>query len=116
MSFTLRAPYTKTEKFLLALNVVVFVIGTIGNGWIIKRFYANRDEPGSRFVLALATVDLITSVWIPLMAIGVIMYDIYNHPLWPFGKVGCYMMQPFFYSLFVISVWLLLAICLERVR
>ena len=116
MSPSLRGPYTPTEQFLLFLNVLVFLIGTIGNGLLIRTFYVNRDEPGSRFVLILAIVDLITSVWIPVMAIGQIMHKVSHHTLWPFGKVGCYILKPFYFSLFIMSVWLLLAICLERVR
>ena len=116
MSPSYRDPFTRTEIFLLAMYVFVFLAGTVGNGMVIKVFYGNRDQPGSRYVLVLATVDLITSIWIPTTIIGVIVNKVFSaFTSWPFGKVICYL-RPFEFSLGFASAWLLVAICLERIR
>ena len=116
MSPSLREPFTRTEIFVLFMYVFVFLIGTVGNGMVIRIFYVNGDQLGSRYVLVLAFVDLITSIWIPANMVGIIVNKISdsNSP-WPFGKVICYL-RPFHFSLFAASAWLLVAICLERVR
>ena len=116
MSPLYRGPFTSFQYFLLSLYAFVILVGTVGNGMVIKTFYENRDQPGSRYVLVLAFVDFITSIWIPVMMIGLIVVQIsdYIH-LWPFGKVLCYL-RPFGFSFFVVSSWLLVAICLERMR
>ena len=116
MSPSFRGPFTKVEMSLVSLNTFVFLVGIIGNAMVIKTFYAKRDQPGSRYVLVLAIVDLITSFWIPVIVVGVIINNISeNFASWPFGKFVCYL-QPTQFSLFATSAWLLVAICLERVR
>ena len=115
MSPSLRGPFTHTEIFLLLIYVVVFLIGTVGNGLVIKAFYGNQEQPGSRFVLALAFIDFITSMGIPIQVIGNIVNKISDSVYsWPFGKVMCYLSP--FWTLSMASAWLLLAICLERIR
>ena len=116
MSPSYRGPFTQTEIVLLFMYVFVLLVGTVGNGLVIKTFYANRDRPGSRYVLVLAMIDLITSIWIPLVNIGKIVTTIsHNFSSWPFGKIACYL-RLFEFSLPAASAWLLIAICLERVR
>ena len=116
MSPVYRAPFTQAEVLLLFMYVLVFLIGTVGNGVVIKIFYDNRDQPGSRCVLMLAIVDCISSIWIPVTMIGQIVSKISDYlDAWPFGKVMCYL-RPFMLSLLAASAWLLVAICLERIR
>ena len=116
MTPSLRGPYTQTDIFLLFMYIAVFLVGTVGNAMVIQTFYANQDQPGSRFVLILAIVDVITCIWTPVIEIGRIVNNISHYAfLWPFGKVACYL-QSFHVSLFFSSAWLLVAICLERMR
>ena len=116
MSLSLRVPFTQKEIFLLFMYVCVSLIGTVGNGMVIRTFHRKQDQPGSRFVLILAVVDCVTSIWIPVTMIGInvnkISDGIYS---WPFGKKMCYL-RPFEFSSFFASAWLLVAICLERSR
>ena len=116
MSVSVKGPITAPEQFLLLLNAFIFLTGTIGNGVLIKKFYSNSVQAGSRFVLVLAVVDFITSIWIPLtMTGGIIINTIPYSTLWPFGKEACYF-NTFQNALFYASSWLLVAICVERMR
>ena len=116
MSPSYRRPFKRTEIFVLSLYAFVILVGTVGNGLVIQKFFVNRDKPGSRFVLVLAMIDMITSIWIPMIFIGEIVNKISERFFsFPFGKVACYL-RLFRLSLFAASAWLLVAISLERIR
>ena len=116
MSVSVKGPFMAPEKFLLFLNAFVLLTGTLGNALLIKKFYANSVQSGSRFVLLLAAVDFVTSIWVPVVGFGSLMINTmpYNN-FWLFGKETCYF-NVFQYLLFVTSSWLLVAICAERMR
>ena len=116
MSPSYRGPFTRTEIFQLSLYAFVILVGTVGNGLVIQKFFVDRDQPGSRFTLALGMLDLITSILIPMLVIGQIVNKTSDKTSsFPFGKVACYL-TPFDLSLFAASAWLLVAISLERIR
>ena len=85
---------------------------------MIKHFATSDglQRPGSRFVIILAGVDFVTSIWIPSYVITDIIYFFPpEDPTWPFGKYSCYFAL-FYPFLFYTTSWLLLAISLERAR
>lgn len=109
-----REPYTNYDISHTVLLSFIAVVGTIGNGLVIKSFLGNRDQPGSRFVIALAVIDFVSSVVFPLINLIQIVYGISNH--WPIGHVMCLSIEPWTTSLLFSSSWLLIAISLERMR
>ena len=115
MSYPLsfRSPFTKEEISHTIIYSFIAVVGTIGNGLVIKSFLLSRDQPGSRFVIALAAVDFVTSILVPIRAFVDIAYG-YNH--WPWGVTACLLIKPWPSAFVSASSWLLIAISLERMR
>ena len=105
-------PHYHTAAWITVYGLI-FITGTIGNGIVIKSFLAKSAQPGCRFVVALALVDLISSIWIPLINIVLALYKSVH---WPLGKICCYILRPFGISFMFASAWLLVAISLERAR
>ena len=108
-----REPYDWEDKTQLTLYAFIFVTGTLGNGLVVKSFLQTPDQPGSRFVIALAVVDCISSVWIPSLSVLDIVYD---HQHWPLGEAACMLLRPWATSLVYASAWLLVTISFERAR
>ena len=106
-----RRAYTASDIAQLILYLFIFVSGTFGNIVVIHSFIRVSEKPGSRFVVALAAIDLITSVLSPSLNISIILYDYF-----PWGKIGCKAMFPLTLSATVSSAWMLVAISLERAR
>ena len=75
---SLRQPYTADDILTLTLYTLIFTSGTIGNAVVIKSFLRAPDQPGSRFVVGLACVDIISSISVPFYNIIGIMYK-YHH-------------------------------------
>ena len=108
-----RSPFTSMEITQLVLYAFVFISGTTGNLLVIKYFLRSPDQPGSRFVISLALIDLIASILVPIRNSIIIIYE-FQH--WPLGQIGCYMLWPWTECTLFASAWLLVAISLERVR
>ena len=66
-NLSLRQPLTSREILTIFLYCLNILIGTIGNGLVVKYFAFGRGKThtGSRFVAILAGVDCLTSIWIP---------------------------------------------------
>ena len=107
-----RRPYNAHDVSQLSLYTFVFVSGTIGNAIVIRSFIGASDQPGSRFVVALATIDFLASVYVPFCNVMTIISD--GH--WFLGEVGCFILRPWLESSFSASAWILVAISLERAR
>ena len=105
--------YSVKQISQLILYTFIFVSGTIGNGLVVRSFLQASQQPGSRFVIALAVFDFIASILVPLNNITIIIYD-YKH--WPFGEVGCMMLKPWMSCPSLVAAWLLVVISLERAR
>ena len=120
MSLALQKPLTSLQVMQLAFYSFVIVTGTIGNGWVIKMIYKDGTNPGSRFIIALALVDMISSIWVPFLWIHWIIYEFQGDQTtlihWPYGKSLCLIMWPWFPSVLFASAWLLFCISLERTR
>ena len=110
-TLSMRRPFTASDISQLILFLVIFLLGTIGNGMVIQSFIRASERPGSRFVIALAAIDAVTSLITPLQSISIFIYDGY-----PLGKVGCIMLAPLQLSNVFASAWLLVVISLERAR
>ena len=109
---SLRRPYNRNDIAYIILYSFIFLSGTIGNGWVIKMFLQVPKQPGSRFVVILASVDFFTSILVPFET----MIKIIHNYHWPFGKIGCWLVFPLFRSTFDASAWLIVAVSLERAR
>ena len=93
--------------------MLIFVAGTIGNGLVIKSFLRAPEQPGSRFIIGLAVIDLVCSVLVPL---NNMIENVYGREHWPLGRVGCLIIKPWMSSTFYASAWMLVAISLQRTR
>ena len=122
ISLAFREPLTTLQIAKLTLYSFVVVTGTFGNGWVIKLMYKNQSNYGSRFIIALAAVDMVSSLWIPFIWMHWILYEFRDDPLhsailhWPYGETLCLVLWPWFPCLLFMSAWLLLFIALERTR
>ena len=80
-------PINGRKIAMLCLYLLTIVIGTIGNGFVVK-YFAFGDasgRPGSRFIVVLAIVDFVTSIWIPSIAIFKELWGTF----WPLGETFC---------------------------
>ena len=117
ISLSLRQPLSILEKVYISLLSLTFPIGTIGN-LLVMWYFALENKvirPGSRFVIVLAFIDFISSIWIPSIHIIEPLYKISGIRHWPFGEVTC-RIRFLSSSMSYITSWLLLAISLERTR
>ena len=96
----------------------VFLSGTLGNAFVMKSFAfgSESERAGSRFVIVLAAVDVLTSIWVPFHKITRVLF--YFSPIyhWPYGKGSCGIIRSLYKSTFYASAWLLVAISLEKAR
>ena len=117
LNLSMRRPYTVTETVQLCIFSLTVLIGTIGNGLVVKYFASEnvQSRPGSRFVIVLGFLDCISSIWIPGSAITNMIYNGIATQYWPFGEVTCRIVL--FYPLLLYATpWLLVAISIERAR
>ena len=102
---------------IIILCCATFLFGVIGNSFVIKQFIApdQFSNSGSRLVVILAVIDILTSVLLPLDMIATYVYNPGKTYYWPFGRFGCYAVV---YAKCVIpaSAWLMVLISLERYR
>ena len=112
-SLSYRGPYLWEDYTQITLYAFICATGTFGNGMIVNSFLQSINKPGSRFVIALAALDLISSIWIPSLSVLDIVYD-RDH--WPLGKAACVILRPWVSSAVYASAWLLVAISMERGR
>ena len=100
---------------ILTLCCLVFVFGTIGNVYVIKLFIKSEQNPGSRLVVALACIDIFSSLILPLNTVVNYVYNPGKTLYWPFGEGVCYVVG---YVDFVVptSAWIMVAISMERYR
>ena len=108
------------QMSLIALLLLVFLFGTIGNILVFYWFGVTprRKLAGSVFVATLAAVDLITSVYLPIDLIHKIVSEAMNpcQPPWLLGRVACYVKATWDPVFLFASSWLLVAISIVRWR
>ena len=120
LTLSVRQPFTRREIIELFIASVILLVGTFGNGLVIKSFASGdaSKHPGSRFVIVLAFVDIISSIWNPTTIVIVDVVYFFSDAdiaVWPLGELACKI--DFFRPLLDYSTaWLLLAISLERAR
>ena len=112
--------FNSFDTFKLTLTALVFLVGTIGNaatGYCFA-FTKRRKQAGSFLVAALALTDLLASAVVPIYfghkIINRVLY--HNRPVWHLGKGMCYISPASKPWLMTASVWLLVAISIERFR
>ena len=118
ISWKIIAPMTHSDIWELGAYSINILLGTIGNALVIKHFASSDglQRPASRFVIILAGVDFLSSIWIPGYIITRKLYFFPpGIPSWPFGEYFCRIAK-FYPFLFYATSWLLLAISLERAR
>ena len=108
-----RRAFTATDISGLILYIFILASGTIGNALVVKSFLQAPDQPGTRLVVGLGIVDLVSSIVVPFNNIIIIIYDVQH---WPLGRVGCLMIKPWLNSPLFASAWLLVVISFERAR
>ena len=105
-SLSERPPFNVRDIVKICLYSLNLLVGTVGNALVIK-YFASGDasgRPGSRFVIVLAGVDFISSIWLPARSIE---KTLYHHPLmsfhiWGSGEITCRVQRFYriiFYSL-----------------
>ena len=117
-TLTARLPFNYKDILQLCIYSVTILIGTFGNLLVVKYFAFGElsSHPGSRFVVVLAVIDFVSSLWIPVFVpIVEILYEAPTSYTWPFGEKACQILM-FYPVLFYASSWLLVAISLERAR
>ena len=117
LSLSARKPFEIREIIEICLYSLTILVGTVGNALVMKHFASANvsGRPGSRFVIVLAGVDFLSSIWIPCFFIVRLMYSDSSFFPSDFGESACRILQlypPLLYS----TSWLLLAISLERAR
>ena len=117
-TLSVREPLTVVEIVELCMYSLCILIGTFGNAFVVQYFAFKdpSDHPGSRYVIVLAVIDFVSSIWIPVFLDMVeILYDNSVSYTWPFGEIAC-RITIFYPLLFYSTSWLLLAISLETAR
>lgn len=109
----LRQTFDATRIIILVLQIVVFLVGTVGNVFvcIVTSRKRNLKIVGNRFILNLAIADL---------GVLLISYPIYISKefslSWPFGEFVCKTLYPFTDMFFGVGIGSITAIALHRYR
>ena len=113
-----RPPFKPLEILEFSIISLEFFIGTIGNALVIRTFVSPDalNRPGSKFIIVLACVDFLSSLWIPFLNIIDRLYDFKHFNHWPFSELSCRVLLAFYPFLFYSNAWLLVAVSLERAR
>ena len=116
-SLSVRPAFTVKDIVGLSFYSLLILLGTVGNVLVVNYFaFGNAsDRPGSRFVVILAVVDFVSSIWVPVQFILRTLYRSLTLRHWPFGKALCHI-GLYYPILFSITPWLLVAISVERAR
>ena len=116
-NLNVRQSFSVNELLQLCLYSTNFLVGAVGNALVIRKFGVedNVGRPGSRFVIILAFLDLVSSILIPGVIIIQILYRFHTFSTWPLGEFTCRIIV--FYPILLHSTsWLLLAVTVERAR
>ena len=67
----IRQPFTVGEIAQICLYALSILIGTFGNTLVMKYFSFGEVSvrAGSRFVVVLAAIDTVSSLWVPILYI-----------------------------------------------
>ena len=112
--------FTFSDVAIISINCLVFFIGTPGNAYVIHKFaFTNKQYyAGSKFIVALALIDLLASLILPCYGIFRRMNEILNnrHPVWHIGRFLCYLLNNLHALFLGTSSWCLVAIACVRFR
>ena len=115
-----QASFPVDNIIAITAYVILIVLGTIGNSFVVKWFLAKRKMTGSKFVIMLALTDLLNSIVSPLDTIHVsVSRGLHPMPFrsrWYLGEFMCSLMSGLPRTLLCASPWLLVAISVERYR
>lgn len=108
-------PLPAEAKYLLYIvNVVVFILGTSGNGFIIYwlGFRQKHLRGGDAFIVALAGTDLFAAITTPIYLVN----QLRNNAMWTFGALACKVAIGMVLVPVMASAWILVVIAVERRR
>ena len=118
-----KSPDLKTKQIVeLTLMIFIIISGTVGNICVIRMFgfTKRRHRAGSALVVALAINDFLSSILIPVDALGwIILAMLYlrdEFQPYPFGRGMCYVLTSVIPLFMMASSWLMAAISMERLR
>lgn len=112
-SFARWPMFDKVRMIILALQIVVFLVGTVGNVLvcIVASRKRNLKIVGNRFILNLAIADL------GVLFISFPMWISKEFSIsWPFGEFLCKTFQPFTDIFYGVGIGCITAIALHRYR
>lgn len=101
--------------FLCVLYVLIFIIGPICNGFVIYiiAFRHKQRNAGDIFVVYLASIDFLFSLFVPISYIPDI---ITQYQRWYYGKIFCKIFPIIPPLATFASSWVLVAIAIDRHR
>ena len=113
--------FTVTSVSIIVCLCIILLLGTVGNGLVIKSFLKQTNTAGSKFVIALAISDFLNSIFGPVRIMqNVISQSLHPTPtIWPvwfLGKTLCRAMYGVSPISLCVTSWILVAISSERYR
>ena len=106
---------TTQRYILITLNILVSIIGILGNILIIVYFSRSkkyRDSLYRYFLLHLAFADLLCCSVVPITKVPVL----FTHGRWVVGDFACRVLKPVSWMLTGCSGWILCGLCWDRCK
>ena len=98
---------------------LVFLLGTLGNAFVIKWFGVKeeRKKAGNKLVVVLAVNDFLSSIFVPLLQFHNIVSKALDPPgVWYIGKDLCISLAGLQQAFLIATSFLLMTIAIERFR
>ena len=107
---------TGAKTFTIAIHLLIFVVGIIGNSAVIYHFGIKR-KPSRAFdinIISLAVADLVSSFFSPVVTIHDLVTDLQHWHL--LGEFGCKVFVSLDHVTMLVSAAMLTIMSLNRLR